>query len=146
MDRLQIVAENLQAELREALKKLREAQTDVDRLKDLNARLEAQMSEIDKAWLRPKQPGDPLSIRVMIETILESHPTGLKTAEIVKELEKAGHHSRARDPVANVDSTMYRHRPSVFLRGKDGRWTLAKAAEKPDSHLQLVRKTDGGEA
>jgi len=106
------------------------------------------MSDLDKAWIKQKREGDPLSIRVMIEKFLESRSTGMKSVEIAKELEKAGHRSRAKDQVASVNTVMYRNRPKVFVRGKDGRWTLARLAEKPESqsHLQLVRKIDGNEA
>jgi hypothetical protein len=47
--------------------------------------------------------------------------------------------------VASVNTVLYRNRPKVFVRGKDGRWTLAKSA-RAESHLQLVRKSDSGEA
>ena len=149
MDRLQTVVEKQYAKRRDLLKEQREIEKKLELVNQIITELEAEMSELDKAWAKQKNEGDPLSMRVLIEKMLDSRPTGLKTAEIVKELQKAGHRSHAKDPIANVDSTMYRHRNKVFIRGKDGRWTLAKSAEQLANHLQLLKlvpKSDSGEA
>jgi hypothetical protein len=110
----------------------------IERDKELYAirSLEMALEEDDRKkswseWNRNKRPGDPLSVTVLMEQILEKHQTGLKLEALMTELEKLGFQTNSKKPTAILTSTLHRHRPNLFTRLKDGRWCLTKYAPAP---------------
>ena len=98
--------------------------------------LEMALEESDRSkswsqWNRNKRPGDPLSIPVLLETVLEKNREGLKPPSLLVELGKIGFQTNAKKPIANLLSVLHRHKPEQFTRLKDGRWCLTKYAPAP---------------
>lgn len=110
----------------------------VEREKELYAirSLEMALEEDDRKkswsqWNRNKFPGDPLSITVLMERVLETTQSGLKASSLLTELYKLGFQTNSKNPIATLVSTLHRHQPTKFIRLKDGRWCLSKYAPSP---------------
>ena|ERR1039458_8239220 len=78
------------------------------------------------AWNRNKRPGDPLSMPVLLEKVLDGKPQGLPIPMLLLELKKIGFQSKSKDPHATLASVLHRCKPQKFLRKADGRWFLSK--------------------
>jgi len=110
----------------------------VEREKELYAirSLEMALEDDDRKkswseWNRNKRPGDPLSITVLMEQVLERNQSGLKASVLLAELYKLGFQTNSKNPLATLVSTLHRHQPTKFTRLKDGRWCLSRYAPVP---------------
>ena len=126
MDRLLKARKEAADELRELLRERKALDAKVESQKYHIAKLDKLLGEREKAWVRTKRPGDDLSMPVLIERVLETHPDGLQIAEILRELQKIGFQSAAKDQVANLTTVLYRHRNKKFRKLDDGRWRFIR--------------------
>ncbi len=126
MDRLIELRKKADAEYRDLERQAREIENKKALVRFHMAKLDESLAESEKALLHPKRPGDPTSLPVLMESILESHEEGLTVAELLIELKNMGFESTAKNPAANLNTVLYRHRPTKFQKTKDARWYLTK--------------------
>lgn len=98
----------------------------------------------EKSWTahkRHKKEGDPLSLPVLIQQVLDKHPGGLKPPALWAEVRKLGFRTDSKNPIGLLTSTLHR-RPDMFARRNAGHrnvtWCLAKYAHilPPESNAE----------
>jgi hypothetical protein len=99
-----------------AIKKLESALDDQDREKSWSAQH------------RYRREGDPLSVPVLMQQVLEKHPNGLQVPALYAEVRKLGFQSESKKPMGVLASTLHA-RSDLFARRKVARgvlWFLKK--------------------
>lgn len=142
MDRLLKARKEAADELRELLREQKELNAKVEFQKYHIAKLDKLLGERERAWVRTKRPGDDLSIPVLMERVLEAHPDGLQIAEILRELQKIGFESAAKDQIGNLTTVLYRHRGKRFQKKEDGRWYLIKRGILPPLGIPIPKELE----
>lgn len=144
MERLVKAHREAVLELREIRQRKRAVIEEEQRQEFYIAKLEKLLGEHEKALVKTKQPGDPLSIRVLIEKVLEKHPEGVLPPLILAEMKEDKYETTARNPLANVVSTLHRHKGGIFGQTEDGRWFLTRLGT-PAPKLRAVQSNPHGE-